>query len=659
MRHWALHLSLVLLLLGAKSVAAQGAPAAQPGAEALQRANAAFMSSDWKAALEAYSALSAQYPAHALSRFRMGVSLVGLGRFAEGETRLREGERLGIGAGQAGVRLAQALSEQGKVDAAVAELMRAAGAGLAVARAQLDTIAHLSAARASSRWPAVLEAFDTVTRPCMHDARFREFDFWVGDWDVRATGTPAVGPAARNTVTLDDDGCVVTEHWVAPGGSTGQSFNIFDRSIGRWRQTWVDNSGGQHDYRGGLEGGNMVYAGDTPAPNGQLGRIPTRLTFFHLGPDSVRQYSETSADGGKSWRVAYDLMYVRRRVPPAQPTADPPNPADFGNYKTVKVADGVYAFIAPDGITPVVSGNTMVVIGDDGVLIVDTGQFPSVARQEIAAIRRLTPLPVRYIVNTHWHPDHWLGNGAFKAAFPDVKIISTPNTADLMASKAQPFIGAKYVADVQAFLKEYMASPEKRDEAELRYYRYGQMQFATFGAELASANPTLPDTRFDSALTLRLGRREVQVRFMGRGNTGGDAVVYVPDVNVVATGDLLVHPYPYGIGSFIGEWIGTLGRVAAMGATSIVPGHGGVQHDTVYLGRVVRLLASVRRQAAESAQQGRSLDETRARMDLAGAEREFCGDSSWCRYVFKGNFVRPAVERAYREAKEGALKDER
>ena len=120
--------------------------------------------------------------------------------------------------------------------------------------------------------------------------------------------TPPVGPPARNTITLEDNGCVVMEHWTAPSGSEGQSFNLFDRSIGKWRQTWVDNLGGQHDYRGGLVNGNMVLLGE-----GRPGRIPTRLTLFHISRDSVRQFSETSPDSGRTWVPAYDLMYVRRK----------------------------------------------------------------------------------------------------------------------------------------------------------------------------------------------------------------------------------------------------------------------------------------------------------------------------------------------------------
>jgi ketosteroid isomerase-like protein len=116
-------------------------------------------------------------------------------------------------------------------------------------------------------------------------------------------------------VTLEENGCVVMEHWNAPGGSRGQSFNIYDRSIGMWRQTWVDASGGQHDYRGNLKDGNMAFVGDVPVPNGQRGRVPVRLTFFKIGSDSVRQFSEISTDSGKTWRTNYDLTYVRRAQP--------------------------------------------------------------------------------------------------------------------------------------------------------------------------------------------------------------------------------------------------------------------------------------------------------------------------------------------------------
>lgn len=312
-----LHRALAALAFLPLAIAAQqpaGQPA-QPSAEELQRANTAFTQSDWRAVYDQYSALAQRFPTHALSHFRMGVALVGLGRPAEAESHLREGERLGIPAPQAGFRLGEALAEQGKADAAIAELQRSASAGALLGPTAIETDPHFASLHSHPKWKTVVDAFGAAVFPCRYDPHFREFDFWIGDWDVRATGAPEVGPAARNTVTLELNDCVVEEHWTAPNGSQGTSYNLYDRSHAMWRQTWVDNLGGQHDYHGYLKDGNMVFEGDTPAPNGQLGRIPTRLTFFHIGRDSVRQYSQTSPDSGKTWQPNYDLMYVRRKSP--------------------------------------------------------------------------------------------------------------------------------------------------------------------------------------------------------------------------------------------------------------------------------------------------------------------------------------------------------
>ena len=304
--------ALVVVFHAASAGLAQSAGTGGPPAEQLTRAAALFAQRDWAGALDAYSQIAKAFPNHALARFRVGVTLVELGRFQEGEASLRQGEQLGTPAAQSAYRLSQALAEQHHADDAIRELRRAASAGLFVPPSALTADPHFVSLHSHAGWAEVLDAFDAIVRPCAHDPRYREFDFWLGDWDVRPTGQPAAGPPSRNTITSDEDGCVLTEHWESPSGSRGRSFNIFDRSYGVWRQTWVDNVGGQHDYKGSLKDGNMVFVGDTPAPNGQLGRIPTRLTFFRVGRDTVRQFSEISNDGGRTWQVSYDLTYVRR-----------------------------------------------------------------------------------------------------------------------------------------------------------------------------------------------------------------------------------------------------------------------------------------------------------------------------------------------------------
>lgn len=296
-----------------RAVAQATSPTAQPPMDLLQKAAQAFVQQQWPDVLAQYASIAERFPSHALSRFRIGIAQMELGQLAMAERNLREGERLGVPAPQAGYRLAQLHVEAGRPDSAIAQLLRAAGLGFSLTQQALESDAHLGKLKSHARFPEVATRFDRMARPCMHDPRHRELDFWVGDWDVRPTGTPPVGPAARNTITLEYNGCVVKETWRPGIGVGGESYNLFDRSFGEWRQTWVDGFGNQHDYRGKLEGRNLVYFGELPPLPGQTGRQKTRLTFFNISADSVRQFSERSADGGQTWQVNYDLTYVRRK----------------------------------------------------------------------------------------------------------------------------------------------------------------------------------------------------------------------------------------------------------------------------------------------------------------------------------------------------------
>jgi hypothetical protein len=150
----------------------------------------------------------------------------------------------------------------------------------------------------------------------------REFDFWIGEWDVvpnpdtRPASAPPPQPGrkpATNVIEKAHRGCVIVENWDDGQGGTGQSFNLYDRAKQRWQQTWVDSTGGLHEYWGELRDGNMVFSGEVPLPPASRfqGRRTIRLTFFPLGPDKVRQFSESlNVDG--TWSVNYDLIYTRR-----------------------------------------------------------------------------------------------------------------------------------------------------------------------------------------------------------------------------------------------------------------------------------------------------------------------------------------------------------
>jgi hypothetical protein len=128
----------------------------------------------------------------------------------------------------------------------------------------------------------------------------------VGDWVVFS----GADTAGTNTVTLEQDGCIVHEHWIGSKGGTGQSFNFFDRQDRKWHQVWVDNSGTVLWLSGEFAEGKLSYAGESRRPNGS--RIMHKLSFVKHADGTVRQYWESSGDEGKSWSVAFDGVYRRR-----------------------------------------------------------------------------------------------------------------------------------------------------------------------------------------------------------------------------------------------------------------------------------------------------------------------------------------------------------
>lgn len=327
-------------------------------------------------------------------------------------------------------------------------------------------------------------------------------------------------------------------------------------------------------------------------------------------------------------------------------------------YETVRLGEGVYAFISPESNTQLVSGNSLAVIGENGVLVVDSGNFPTLARKMVADIRRLTTQPVRYLVHTHWHPDHLMGDSAFQDAFPGLVVVSTDFTRARIADSAPKYVqgtiekGDAYAETLRARVRsgrEKDGSPMEPAAKSLYEKAIADIEIAV--PEFRQARPVLPDVTFDRTLTLSLGKREVRVSFLGRANTGGDAVVYVPDAKILAAGDILVSPTPYAFGSYPGEWIEVLRTVMAFHAAAIVPGHGPVMRDSAYPELLVELLESVRAQAGVAVRQGASLEETRKRVDLEGFRKRFAGDDPERRRAFQDGFVVPAVDRAWQEAK--------
>lgn len=327
------------------------------------------------------------------------------------------------------------------------------------------------------------------------------------------------------------------------------------------------------------------------------------------------------------------------------------------SYRTVKVADGVYAFITPEERSGFQSGNSVVIIGDDGVMVFDTGNIPSSTRRQIAEIRRLTPQPVRYVVNSHWHPDHNLGNSEYRAAFPEVRIIGTSATrAGIIERVPGYFDQMKGFAPTDSLMRLRLSTGKLRDGSPMpdnvrTMWTLVTGDYREFLPEVLTSHPLPPDLIFDDSLTVHLGKRVVQIVRPGRGNTAGDAYVYLPADGVLLTGDLVTVPCPFPSTAFFAEWITALDQLEARGAATIVPGHGDVQHDYTYLKLVRELLVFTREQARVAVQKGTSLEDAQKTIDFAPFIARFAGGDPIREDAFNSFYAAPAVQRAYEEAK--------
>ena len=145
--------------------------------------------------------------------------------------------------------------------------------------------------------------------PCA-DPPSRQFDFWIGDWDVFNPEGKQVG---TNRIALLYD-CVLHESWKATKVFEGQSFNRYDPERGVWHQTWVDNAGSLLLLEGGVKDGAMVLT-DATTPGRKAGAAMNEIRWTRNEDGTVRQVWLSSADGGKTWKTEFDGKYVRSTRP--------------------------------------------------------------------------------------------------------------------------------------------------------------------------------------------------------------------------------------------------------------------------------------------------------------------------------------------------------
>ena len=329
--------------------------------------------------------------------------------------------------------------------------------------------------------------------------------------------------------------------------------------------------------------------------------------------------------------------------------------ANYGKVRTSKVAEGVYLFTTSPYGDVGFGGNSVAIITDEGVVMFDTGGTPETGQTILSEVRKLTDMPVVYVINSHWHWDHWGGNQVFKAAFPNVQFLSHAKNRDLMMNVAVAWNAPGLEKDLPDYInyqKQQLAMAEAKHASESELAKKRELLAAdeSFLQQKRSVTYTFPEVTFSESATLYLGGREIRV-LHARAITPGDTYVYLPKEKILITGDILVNPVPFAVGgSYPQEWIEILQKLNQLQLDTIIPGHGEAERDRSYLERNLTLFQRVLTDVKAARANGLNLDQTKKElMDKAGTYAADFGLSEKDVPDFKNLFLLVFVNRAYHE----------
>lgn len=294
----------VLLAIAAALPAAAQKPAQQT---AMDKANAFFQAKDWANAAKAFENITKKDSANFQAWNQLGAALLSLGQYDKAAAAYEKAVALNSSSPITPYNLACAYARLNDKDKAFAVLNKIVPAGFFKPE-QISGDADLASLRDDPRFKELLAQAQKAVRPCTASPEYRQFDFWIGDWDVQTAGGQ---PAGKSSVQLILGDCVIFENWSGAFGMNGKSFNIYNATRRQWQQTWVNDRGAITEYAGGFKNDRMEFLAKPAGTEGS--KQLRRMTLFNLGPDRVRQLGEVSADEGKTWNVQYDLLYLRKK----------------------------------------------------------------------------------------------------------------------------------------------------------------------------------------------------------------------------------------------------------------------------------------------------------------------------------------------------------
>ena len=332
--------------------------------------------------------------------------------------------------------------------------------------------------------------------------------------------------------------------------------------------------------------------------------------------------------------------------------------AQGDHLETIKITDSIYVFKPKIDWT---HGNGVAIIGNDGVFFIDTYISPLYALEAINRLKAVTKLPVKYVLNTHWHYDHVMGNYEFKLAFPDCKFIMHDSTNHFMKTQVKSVIDGDLEGTKQGMAQLLKERQERKTsngfpitDSMLPFWDL-QIQY---GKELLDnyrpIKVVMADITLNDHLTFQWGSMTLQINHLKQyAHSEGDLIVWIPQKKLVITGDIVVGPTPYETQPNAPGMVKAIQQIIDMKPSIIIPGHGVVQYDLSYLNLLKEAFTSYLREAEVAAKNNIPLKEAVAYIKLDDLDYKFTKGDDLKKWAFRSMFKSQVVIQTYQRL--GAL----
>jgi cyclase len=281
-----------------------------------------------------------------------------------------------------------------------------------------------------------------------------------------------------------------------------------------------------------------------------------------------------------------------------------------------KIADGVY--FARARAQAEINSNSAIFVNSSDVLVVDAHSKPSAAASLIAQINKeVTPLPVRYVVNSHFHWDHTQGNHAYRLAEKKIDFIASEPTKQLMSDLAEARLKAS-LAETPRQIDALRTRESKSTSAAEKAFCADQIrQIQAYQNEMQRYTLELPTITFAKSYAIQDKAHDLHLEFRGHAHTAGDVVVFCPQKRVVATGDMIHGFLPFIADGFPVSWPKTINSVAELAFDHVLPGHGPVHPNRQPMTNMRNYLEELTEKVAAGKKAGKSVADLQKTVTIA------------------------------------------